>query len=1008
MSRRFTILLAICFSLTGSALARTTTKDAKIRDLLGKIGVSNGICVVLGDPQCDLAIRLAKASDLLLYLQLPDDEDVQTASRAADEAGLYGNRIFVEKGALSHLHLADNMADALVAQGSARGLKKAEALRVLRPEGKALVRRKSWVKPVPDGIDDWTHPYHGPDNNPQSKDSVARAPYLTQFLAEPYYAPVPQVAVSSNGRVFKAFGHIAFKPREEPFLNTVAAFNGYNGTLLWRQRLSAGVMVHRNTMVATPDTLYVGDDMSCKLFDTKTGEPLGEIVPPTELAGGTFWKWMAIEDEVLYALVGTQEQKDPTIKLGRKAHGWPWDPLSQGYNQKDNPWGFGKNLLAIDTKTRRVLWSHRENEPADSRAVCMKNGRIFLFRFGTYLTCLDAKSGDVLWRKTPDSAPQLFAALGEYSHRQGYQTNWRTTAYLKCSDNALYFAGPQVEKLLALSTKDGSILWEYPYNNFQLILRDDGLYGISGHWKNNVSRKFDPMTGEILAELDIGRRGCTRPTGAYDAIFFRAMGGSTRFDLATNRRHWVSPMRPNCHDGVTVANGLLYWWPSGCDCQLTLYGITCLGPAGDFEFSPQARDTERLVVSSDGDTTVVPLASTPADWPTFRANNQGTARSNAVITTAAMPLWRSEPRATYRPTAPVAVGDLTFISGSDGIVRALDTATGQSRWTAYVGGGVRVSPTVASGKLLVGSGDGRVYAFEAQTGRQLWSFRAAPIERKIPVYGALQSTWPVAGGVRVEDGVAYVAAGIVNYDGTHLYALDADTGKVRWQNSTSGHLDQAAKTGVSVQGPMLVHDEKLYLPGGTSVSPAVYNLADGSCLNDASDLDLCESSDPRGWELFLIGDKVVTCGQPYYRDPDHPTVDPTVTEKTLLVSTTERDVAWVNNKKVQCFNPIGREALNKSVRDREHAVYMIPTWGKLAPSQEPLWEHEAPEGLACVASDNAVVVVTHTRIIARNIQDGSVLWTHPLPAAPVPWGLAVDREGRVIVTLRDGQVVCFG
>ena len=41
-------------------------------------------------------------------------------------------------------------------------------------------------------------------------------------------------------------------------------------------------------------------------------------------------------------------------------------------------------------------------------------------------------------------------------------------------------------------------------------------------------------------------------------------------------------MRAQCQDGVTIANGLLYWWPSTCDCNLTLYGITCLGPAGDF------------------------------------------------------------------------------------------------------------------------------------------------------------------------------------------------------------------------------------------------------------------------------------------------------------------------------------------------------------------------------------------------------------------------------------------
>jgi hypothetical protein len=54
----------------------------------------------------------------------------------------------------------------------------------------------------------------------------------------------------------------------------------------------------------------------------------------------------------------------------------------------------------------------------------------------------------------------------------------------------------------------------------------------------------------------------------------------------------VSPMRPPCHDGVAIASGLLYWWPFTCDCQLSLNGVTCLGPAGDFDFTPDSTVTD--------------------------------------------------------------------------------------------------------------------------------------------------------------------------------------------------------------------------------------------------------------------------------------------------------------------------------------------------------------------------------------------------------------------------------
>ena len=343
----------------------------------------------------------------------------------------------------------------MVVLGGTQAFPTEEILRVLRPAGTAIFPDRTTTKPFPPGVDDWTHPYHGPDNNPQSKDRVAVAPYLTQFLAEPRYAPLPQVCVSSAGRMFKAFGHVAFKEREEAFLNKLVAFNGYNGSILWQRDLTEGVMIHRNTMIATPDKLYVGDDKSCKVIDTATGKLLDEIVPPVSEAGGTFWKWMALENGVLYAMIGEQEQRDSTKRWKLDKHGWPWSPISEGWNGPENPWGYGRHILALDPGTKKVLWSHREQEPMDGRAICLKDGRLYFFRFGGYLACLDAKTGKEIWRKTKKNAPALFASLGQYQDRQDWRTNWRTACYLKCSDKALYFAGPPIGKLLAVSTQDG-------------------------------------------------------------------------------------------------------------------------------------------------------------------------------------------------------------------------------------------------------------------------------------------------------------------------------------------------------------------------------------------------------------------------------------------------------------------------------------------------------------------------------------------------------------------------
>ena len=824
MPRWLSLTICTCVALfLALPCARAQGPSTAARGVLPKIGLQRGICVVLGDPSGTLALELARTSELLIYLQLPAGEQLDALRTAADQAGLLGTRLFVEQGALSRLHLADNLADVVTGglSNDADSPPRAEVLRVLRPGGKALLGAEEFVKPWPAGTDDWSHPYHGPDNNPQSQDQLARAPYLTHFLAEPWYSPMPLVTVASGGRLFKAFGHVAIKQREWPLLNTLVAQNAFNGTLLWQRKLSRNFMIHRSTLIATPQTLYLADDVSCKLLDAASGEVRSEIVSAAE--DGAVWKWMALADGVLYALVGEAETPDPTVRGTRQARGWPWGPpLGQGYNSQEYPWGFGRTLLALDPVSQQVLWRHRATDPLDTRAMCLAAGRIFCYSPGKFLAALDAKSGDPLWRS---SAADVLQAIGEHRFAQNPTEGFSTSSYVKGSDLALYFAGPVRTDLAAVSAVDGKLLWRKSQGgNSQLVLRQDGLYAMSP----GQSARYDYLTGEVLESLG-PRVNCTRATGSVDSIFVRGgRDGTMRYDLANHRQQHLCPMRPSCQDGVVIADGHLFWGPWMCDCNLTLVGVVSLAPAGAFAFTSEAHDAERLETAPEsprsgppeqGAPAQVPprpgtpgrgagvrgpasLDIAPADWPTLRANNARTVLSQAQLPTQVQQCWTYQPRASLPATAPTAAGGMVFAGSHDGAVRALAADTGEVRWTAYTGGPISYPPTLWQGRALVGSGDGWIYCFEAATGRQLWRFRAAPAERFIPVYGSLRSTWPVASGVLVADGVAYAAAGIANHDGTHVVALDAETGKLRWHNRTSGALHPQTGSGVSVNGAL--------------------------------------------------------------------------------------------------------------------------------------------------------------------------------------------------------------
>ena len=903
-----------------------------------------GIVVLLAEQRDDLAPSLLSKTSVRLYVQFESYNEAAEARRKWYPSGMLGTRLTVGNGPHGEIGLADNLCDVLVSEVSLSGRILEEAKRVMRPEGILIHDGKTWKKPWPAGAGEWRHHYHGPDNNPQSEDTLASWPFLTQFISDPRYAPAPQASVTSKGVLYMALGHVAWHEREEPWLNTLVALNAFNGTELWRRPLRAGIMVDRCNLVATPEALYVADDQSCKVFAPRTGTLIDEIAVSAEQAGGTFWKWIALEDGVLYALIGPEETLDPTERWRRQRHGWPWNGISKGYNQKDYPWGKTGTLLAIDPETQKVLWRHEESIPVDSRGIAMKAGRLYAISFGAYLVCLDAKSGKALWRRTREQDPKIFEAIGPFRPGHGYVEGWKSTVYLKCSEKMLYIVGPQVEHLSALSAEDGRFLWKHEVKDLHIVLRPEGLYAIGPQRNDAVCHRLNPMTGEILDTFNVYRRACTRSTGSVDGIYFRAPGGSVKLDIATGAAQWISPIRPSCHIGVLVGNGHLYWIPWVCDCNLQMFGTIACAPAGKMDVCAQASGPERLVMEKRGKRITTSLTSAPETWSTYRADNARSATTKVRLPESVTVAWTVRPDHEEIPTAPVTAGGLVFWGTGSGVVKAVDAETGAIQWKTYTGGKIWGSPSVSQDRALVGSSDGWVYALEAATGRLLWRFRAAPQERRIPVYDRLLSTWPVTSGVLTSDGTAYFAAGIHNFDGTQVFALDIETGKIKWHNAQSGHLDRISRRGVAAQGDLLLNGKRLYLAGGNAVSPGVYDVETGKCLSPPP--RAMGSHAPRGRELvYSKSQGAVVCGQPLHSPPDMPVYDDTVQWKPQVV---------------QCAN------------------------GTLTFAQ-------GSEKGALQFSDPKERVV----------------WSVPLPAPAVRWGIAVGSTGCVFLCLEDGTVICL-
>ena len=195
--------------------------------ILRTTGVKRGYCLVLGLQTGQLALELAKRSELTVYAVDPDAKKVAAAQAAIDAAGLSGARVCVERWPLDKLPYSDYFANLVVSETTmvAGTLPPStdEIARVLKPLGGTLLlgqpadRAKSaepldadalrrwleasklegagvlvedgtWAKsargPLP-GAGSWTHLYANPANTACGDDQRVKCPLGVLWFGRP-------------------------------------------------------------------------------------------------------------------------------------------------------------------------------------------------------------------------------------------------------------------------------------------------------------------------------------------------------------------------------------------------------------------------------------------------------------------------------------------------------------------------------------------------------------------------------------------------------------------------------------------------------------------------------------------------------------------------------------------------------------------------------------------------------------------------------------------------------
>lgn len=152
--------------------------------------------------------------------------------------------------------------------------------------------------------------------------------------------------------------------------------------------------------------------------------------------------------------------------------------------------------------------------------------------------------------------------------------------------------------------------------------------------------------------------------------------------------------------------------------------------------------------------------------------------------------------------SPVIHEKVIYFGSDDGNVYAVDAESGRQVWKTPTRGPVPSTPAVANGTLYIGSYDGKLYALDAKSGAVKWKF-ATEGERRFEakgLHGMQPKMQTIADPFDVYLSSPVVAEGGVYFgsgDG-HLYALDANSGSLRWKFKTGNvvHASPAFVNGV--------------------------------------------------------------------------------------------------------------------------------------------------------------------------------------------------------------------
>jgi outer membrane protein assembly factor BamB len=351
-----------------------------------------------------------------------------------------------------------------------------------------------------------------------------------------------------------------------------------------------------------------------------------------------------------------------------------------------------------------------------------------------------------------------------------------------------------------------------------------------------------------------------------------------------------------------------------------------------------------------------------ADWPMHRGGPQLQGRADMAAPEKPDLAWTFAAGKPIKGGAAI-VGGRVFVGDDDGMVHAVEFATGKEIWKFKTEASIEATPLVLHDVVYLGSSDGNLYALEAATGKLKWKYETGD---KV-LGGANHAKNPNGDGEWLLIG---------SYD-TNLHCVDAATGKAVWTHATDNYIN----------GSPAIFSTGEIVFGGCDSFIHVLQLSDGKELRQIDSEAYIASSvaimDGLGYvgnygNLVLAFDPNGPKGSEVkwkYRDRSFPYF-------SSAAVTADRVVIGGRDKRLHCID-----------RATGNGVWKFDARGQVDSS--PI-----------ICGDAIVVGCEDGRLYCVNLADGKERWEYEIGAAVTASPAAAD--GLVIVGAEDGNLYAFG